>query len=183
MNLTYTELGKGTYTYDVEALSDGAGSFYEGSEDATLFQCDQLPGNFFLKPWAKSDEGLNFTIGSDGKIRFYQYTGEAYGEYGDVYFIDLEAYNPNYTDYLGEYDEDTKTYSFSGIYYIPGAGGFGLITETFTLNGAAARAKAPLAPARHNSMKLAFKKYQASLRFTPSKETVQFNHGSSLRLK
>ena len=174
MNLTYSEVGKGVYTYGVQALSQDAESFYEGTENATLFQCDQLKGNYYLKPWAKSEEGLNFTIGQDGKIRFYQYTGEAFQDYGDVYFIDLEAYNPSYTSYLGEYDEKNGTFEFCGAYYIPGAGGFGLVAETFQL-GDAARLQAPAA--RRNSMPLMFKRYQAASRFVPQTVTKDMRHG------
>ena len=184
MNLTYTSLGKGTYTYGVDALSENAGSFYEGTVEATLYQCDQMPGSYYLKPWAASEEGLNFTIGSDGKIRFYQYTGEAYNDYGDVYFIDIEAYNANYSSYLGEYDEESKTFTFTGSYYIPGAGGFGLISETFQLTDGASRVVASQAPAKRNMLSLGFDSRKASLRFTPTKGTEQRGlHGSSLRLK
>ena len=163
-NPTYKNLGTGTYTYGVEALSQDAGSYYEGTQTATLYECEQLPGNYTLKPWAASEDGLNFTIGADGKIRFYQFTGEAYKTYGDVYFIDLEAYNPGYTQYLGEYDEETKTYEFCGVYYIPAAGGgFGLVSETFVINEeAGARLQAP---AKRNTLPLMFKQYQAPSRF------------------
>lgn len=168
MNLTYTTLGKGVYHYGVEPLTEDAGSFYEGDHEATLYQCDQLTGSYYLTPWAESEEGLNFTIGADGKIRFYQYTGEAYGDYGDVYFIDLEAYNPGFTSYLGEYDEATKTYEFCGAYYIPGAGGFGLIAETFVLGEEAAAAARLRAPVRHNArVPQMFKRWQAPSRFVP----------------
>lgn len=172
INPTYTEVGKGVYTYNVAALSDGGSSFYEGSEDATLYHCNELPEQYYLKPWAKSEDGLNFTISAvDGKIRFYQFTGEAFQNYGDVYFMDLEAYNPNYTQYLGEYDAETKTFEFCGAYYIPGAGGFGLVAETFQLNGAAAPLKAAT---RSNSLKLMFKNYKAANRFGKAQPTKQF---------
>ena len=85
--------------------------------------------------------------------------------------MDLEAYNPNYTQYLGEYDAETKTFEFCGAYYIPGAGGFGLVAETFQLNGAAAPLKAA---ARSNSLKLMFKNYKAANRFGKAQPTKQF---------
>jgi hypothetical protein len=107
----------------------------------------------------------------DGKIRFYQYTGEPYvyeeTNYGDVYFMDLEAYNAGYTQYLGEYDEETKTYEFSGIYYIPAAGGgFGLITETFVMGDAPEAAPRKAFKKKYN-MKSSFKPYQLPSRFQP----------------
>lgn len=171
INPTYTEVGTGVYTYNEAALSDGGGSFYEGTENATLYHCNELPEQYYLKPWAKSEDGLNFTISAvDGKIRFYQFTGEAFQDYGDVYFIDLEAYNPDYTKYLGEYDAETKTFEFCGAYYIPGAGSFGLISETFKLNSVAG----PLKPAaRSNSLKLMFKNYKAANRFGKAQPTKQ----------
>ena len=39
----YGAIGTGVYTYGVEALSQTGGSYYEGSENATLFQCNELP--------------------------------------------------------------------------------------------------------------------------------------------
>ena len=168
-NLTWKELGAGVYTYGVEALSEGAESYYEGTQDATLYQCNELPEQYILKPWAESEDGLNFTLSEkDGKIRFYQYTGEAFQNYGDVYFIDIETYNPNYTQYLGEYDAETKTYTFTGIYYIPGAGGFGLLSETFVLSGDTPDpSAAPQKVKRTNSLSQAFKSYQLPSRFQP----------------
>ena len=170
-NLTWSEVGPGVYTYEADLLSDNAGSFYEGTENATLFQCNELPEQYILKPWAQNEDGLKFTLSaSDGKIRFYQYTGEAYESYGDVYFIDIEAYNPDYSQYLGEYDAETKTYEFCGIYYIPGAGGFGLISETFTLDGGDTPTP-PEAPKKSlknkGSMKSLLQPYQLPSRFQP----------------
>lgn len=172
IHLTYKEVGTGVYTYGVGQLSQGAESAYEGTEEATLFRCNEMPEKYYLAPWAASEEGFNFTVSEeDGKIRFYQNTGEAYYDYGDIYFIDLEAYNPSYTSYLGEYDEESKTYEFNGAYYVPAAGGgFGLVTETFTLN-AEAPVDDPVAAAPRrvahpdNVLKLAFKRYKVSNRF------------------
>ncbi|MBO7590227.1 MAG: hypothetical protein J6T05_01395 [Prevotella sp.] len=165
-NLSWSEVGTGVYTYGVEALSQTGSSYYEGSENATLFQCNELPENYIIKPWAMSEDGLKFTLSAkDGKIRFYQYTGEAYENYGDVYFIDLEAYNPAYTEYLGEYNEESKTFEFCGAYFIPAAGGgFGLVSETFVLDAPAA---APKAVKKNKGLKQAFKHYQIPSRFQP----------------
>lgn len=138
LNLTYTEIGTGVYNYNVEPLSQGGSSYYIGSEEATLFQCDQDPSQYYLTPWARSEEGFIFTVQADKTIKFYQSTGENYVEegedYGTVYFMDIEEYNPNYAEYLGKYDGN-KTFEFVGSYYIPGVGGFGLIAETFVLDG------------------------------------------------
>ena len=159
---TWSVVGTGVYTYGVQALSKDAESFYEGSDNATLYQSDQMPSNYYLEPWAEAEGGLHFEIGEDGGIRFSQSTGEHYidpekGDLGEVFFVDLEAYNPDYTQYLGTYDEEKKTYTFSGIYYIPGVGGFGLISETFVLGGDAAAARLGAhhkkSPARYVSKK------------------------------
>lgn len=171
-NLTWTEIGSGVYTYGVKALNEGAESFYDGTVDATLYQCNELPEQYILKPWAKSEEGLKFTLSAeDGKIRFYQYTGEPYvyegTNYGDVYFVDLEAYNPEYTEYLGEYDEETKTYEFCGSYYIPSAGGgFDLISETFVMDDAPEATSRKAFKKKYN-MKSSFKPYKLPSRFQP----------------
>ena len=169
-NLTWTELGSGVYTYGVEALSEDAGSFYEGTTDATLYQCNELPEQYILKPWANSEEGLKFTLSAeDGKIRFYQYTGEPYvyegTNYGDVYFVDLEAYNPELKEFLGEYDEETKTYEFCGSYLIPGVGGFGRVKETFVLGDTPAAA--PKALRSKGDLKSRLQRYQLPSRFQP----------------
>jgi hypothetical protein len=166
-NLTWKELGTGTYTYEAGKLSDDAGSFYEGTQEATLFQCNELPEQYILKPWAESEDGLKFTLSAkDGKIRFYQYTGEAFQSYGDVYFIDIETLNPNYSSNLGGYDEATGTYTFVGMYYIPGAGGFGYVRETFVLNGGVPEA-APKKVKPANDMKSLLQPYKVPSRFTP----------------
>lgn len=134
---TWNAVSNGVYKYNVFALSEEAESFYEGTENATLYQSSQVTNDYYLKPWAMSEDGLHFTVGSDGFIRFYQSTGEHFEmqgqDLGEVFFMDLEAYDPSYTEYLGVYDEDTKTFEFCGAYAIPGVGDFGLILETFTL--------------------------------------------------
>ena len=133
VNPTYSEVGTGVYTYGVSALSQGGESFYEGTSNATLYQCDQMPGQYYLTPWAASKTGLAFTVQADNTIKFYQSTGESFQDYGEVFFMDIEAYNPNYTQYLGKYDAAKGLFEFVGSYYIPGVGGFGLISETFEL--------------------------------------------------
>lgn len=147
VNPTYSEVGTGVYTYGVKALSSNAASYYEGASSATLYRCDQIPGSYYLKPWAKNEDGLQFTVQADKTIKFYQSTGENYVEegqdYGTVYFIDIEAYNPDYGSYLGKYDGD-KTFTFTGSYLIPGVGGFGLISETFVLGETAPAAARPM---------------------------------------
>ena len=169
VNPTYSEVGKGVYTYGVGALSEGAGSFYEGTENATLYQCDQMPGEYYLTPWAKSEEGLAFTVQGDNTIKFYQSTGENYVEegadYGTVYFLDIEAYNPNYSKYLGKYDATKGTFEFVGSYYIPGVGGFGLISETFVLGNDAPAAARKLS---YKELKLN-RSYKASSPFVGTK--------------
>lgn len=168
VNPTYKEIGSGAYTYGVEALSNGGGSAYEGVENSTLYQCEQMPSNYYLKPWASSENGLQFTIGSDGYIRFYQFTGDTYPDYGDIYFMDLENFNSSYTPYLGKFDAETNTYTFAGGYYIPAAGaGFGLVEETFVLG-----AEAPAAARSISASELGVKinsSIKAVSRFTPNK--------------
>ena len=179
VNPTYKEVGTGAYTYGVSALSEGGGSAYEGAENSTLYQCEQMPENYYLKPWASSEEGLQFTIGADGLIRFYQFTGDTYPDYGDIYFMDLENFNPAYTAYLGGYDEETKTYTFAGGYYIPAVGaGFGLVEETFVL-GAEAPTSARSIPAKKLGIKMN-RKIKAVSRFTPKKVNKKQSKNSHL---
>lgn len=169
-NLTWSEVGTGVYTYGVEPMANNSGSAYEGTEDATLYQCNELPEQYILKPWASSEDGLKFTLSAkDGKIRFYQFTGDSYPGYGDIYFIDLEAYNPSYTQYLGEYVADTKTYEFCGSYVIPAAGvGFGLIYETFVLGGdTPTPAAAPMKAKNKADMKSLLQPFKMPSRFEP----------------
>lgn len=175
LNLTYTEVGKGVYTYGVGQLSKGAESFYEGTDNATLYRCDQIPSQYYLAPWANSETGLVFTVQDDSTIKFFQSTGDTYEEegtnYGTVYFIDIEEYNSGYASYLGKYDGD-KTFEFVGAYYILGVGGFGLISETFVLNG-----EAPAAARSIQSKDLRLNKtYRVPSRFVAKK--VQRTVGS-----
>lgn len=175
LNLTYTEVGKGVYTYGVGQLSTGAESFYEGTDNATLYRCDQIPSQYYLAPWANSETGLVFTVQDDSTIKFFQSTGDTYEEegtnYGTVYFFDIEEYNSGYASYLGKYDGD-KTFEFVGAYYIIGVGGFGLISETFVLNG-----EAPAAARSIQSKDLHLNKtYRVPSRFVAKK--VQRTVGS-----
>ena len=181
LNLTYSEVGTGVYTYGVEALSNNGGSAYEGTENSTLYQCNQLPNTYYLKPWASSEDGLQFTIGDDGYIRFYQFTGDSYSGYGDIYFMDLEYFNPAYTQYLGKFNAETNTYSFAGGYYIPAAdAGWGLVEETFVL-GAEAPAEARRISASELGVKLD-RTMKAVSRFTPKKvENQQGRYGKLTR--
>ena len=133
--MTYSKVGTGVYTYGVATLSQSGGSYYEGTEDATLYRCDQVPSNYYLAPWAETEEGLQFTVQEDNTIKFYAFTGADY-QGSQIYFIDIEEYNPQYASYLGQYDEATKTYNFVGAYFVPDlGGGFGLCQETFVLGG------------------------------------------------
>ena len=167
-NLTWKEIGTGVYTYGVEPMADNSGSAYEGTENATLIQCNELPEQYILKPWASSEDGLKFTLSAkDGKIRFNQFTGDTYPGYGDIYFIDLEAYNSSFTQHLGEYNAETGTYEFCGSYVIPAAGvGFGLIYETFVLNAEAPEV-APMKAKNKGDMKSLLQPYKVPSRFTP----------------
>lgn len=168
-NLTWKELGTGVYTYGAEALTDDAGSYYEGTENATLIQCNELPEQYILKPWAESEDGLKFTLSAkDGKTHFNQYTGEAFPGYGDVYFVDIETLNSGYSRFMGGYDAETKTYTFTGMYYIPEAGGgFGFISETFVLNGDAPEAGPMQAPKHRDNMKSLLQPFKMPSRFEP----------------
>lgn len=167
---TWSVVGNGVYTYGVSALSQNAGSLYEGTENATLYVSDSNPNKYYLSPWASSEKGLQFTIGEDGLIRFFQETGDEYVEdgenYGMVYFIDIEAYYEAYASYLGSYDDATKTYSFVGIYYIPEAeGGLGLIKETFTLNDEGGEARSMTRPNKKHISKMLTKHNKQMMNF------------------
>ena len=111
---------------------------------------------------------MHFTLSAkDGKIRFYQFTGDTYPGYGDIYFIDLEAYNSSFTQRLGEYNAETGTYEFCGSYVIPAAGvGFGLIYETFVLNAEAPEV-APMKAKNKGDMKSLLQPFKMPSRFQP----------------
>ena len=183
LNLTYTEVGKGVYTYGARLLQTTAGSYYEGTEEATLYQCDQLPGEYYLTPWADSEEGFAFTVRDDNTIKFNQYTGVAdyveEGEsYGPVYFYDIEFISPNNADYLGTYDKEKGLFEFVGAYFLPDVGGFfGYIAETFQLNQ-----EAPAAARSVSAKQLHMQKgIQVAPRFTGTKvQPWSYRHGKKL---
>ena len=183
LNLTYTEVGKGVYTYGARLLQTTAGSYYEGTEEATLYQCDQLPSEYYLTPWADSEEGFAFTVRDDNTIKFNQYTGVAdyveEGEsYGPVYFYDIEFISPNNADYLGTYDKEKGLFEFVGAYFLPDVGGFfGYIAETFQLNQ-----EAPAAARSVSAKQLHMQKgIQVAPRFTGTKvQPWSYRHGKKL---
>ena len=183
LNLTYTEVGKGVYTYGARLLQTTAGSYYEGTEEATLYQCDQLPSEYYLTPWAESEEGFAFTVRDDNTIKFNQYTGVAdyveEGEsYGPVYFYDIEFISPNNADYLGTYDKEKGLFEFVGAYFLPDVGGFfGYIAETFQLNQ-----EAPAAARSVSAKQLHMQKgIQVAPRFTGTKvQPWSYRHGKKL---
>ena len=120
-NLTWTQVGTGTYTYVAGA--------YAAQQDEAIVD-DGLP-------FSKRDDKDNvYKIGEwfmDEELSFYwdkttndvvipvQYTGLSFEGYGDVYVCDVAQFTGKdayYQNYPCNYDPTTKTFTFNPIYFI-----------------------------------------------------------------
>ena len=144
----WTVVGTGLYTYGVEGYEEGGfvgQSFYEGTETSTLYKSTTTEGLYTIKPWANASANFGLTFwwdtatnelmidGADtGDEDIYEVEGETMND-GPVVFYGLDLFG---FDYTSTYDPATKTFNFLGA-YVPDAGWYGAIKETFVLDDAA----------------------------------------------
>lgn len=138
-HVTWTAVGTGTYTYTTIDYTGQYGGLWEGTQEATLYACDQNASRFKIAPWAdqQGEAGLVFTVDADDNIVVDGVeTGMVDEEYGMVYATDLITYDAaNIASYLKD-----------GVYYFALAyhdseGPWAYVQDTFTLNAAAPAAK------------------------------------------
>lgn len=123
---TWRVAGTGDYTYADIVYS-------ETDENLKLYSCDEDASLFAIAPWAAGGV-LKFSIDEDGKTLHVlnSLTGEDYapgypiiaGDAGDLLEEDASYY-----------DEETNTYYFNIVYFVPGYGKFGSDVETFEVKG------------------------------------------------
>lgn len=128
---TFTAVAYGTYNYEADDYF-GYGFMMEGTEDATLYQSDSDPTQYYITPWCNASEGLVFTLDSDNNITIEENeTGYTYGSYGTLWASDLLNYFGSSYGLDSYYDSSTDVFWFYLVYYVE-AGWFTAIGETFT---------------------------------------------------
>ncbi len=123
---TWRVAGTGDYTYADIVYS-------ETDENLKLYSCDEDASLFAIAPWAAGGV-LKFSMDEDGKTLHIlnSLTGEDYapsypiiaGDAGDLLGKDASYY-----------DDETNTYYFNIVYFVPGYGMFGSDVETFEVKG------------------------------------------------
>ena len=166
-NVTWTQIGTGTYTYTVmfdEPTPD---------EDLPFSQQDGKDNIYCIGHWFYD---VDFTFYWDQETNQVvipvQYTGLSYDGYGDVYVCDVAQFTGNdayYASYPCNYDPEAKTFTLNPIYFILQSPNqyqwLGDDPETFEVEfgAAAVKAKAPMASELNigNARKLFNKKQNA----------------------
>lgn len=144
-NITYTQVGTGTYTY-----TQFFGSEEEPEEDPGLIisQRDDMPDVYKVSNWGY---GVDFIFTWDKTTNECtvpeQFTGYVHSSYGSVYVSDLYIYTGGeytYEDFPCYYDPSTSTFHFNVAYFVSeGVFGYGEETLTVTFDANNANAKSP----------------------------------------
>jgi len=137
-NITWSQVGTGTYTYLSSLWGDGA-----ADPGLALYQRDDEPSTYKITSWLS---GVDFMFTWDSEtnkcVVADQTTG--YNNSGDIIQImELNKYASSTADMdASYYDPATKTFNFNVIYYASQGGYYGYGTETFALDAAVSVAKA-----------------------------------------
>lgn len=138
----------GTFTYNAKPAfiedKDGnlTGSIYNGSQEAVIYKDAANPGTYKVAPWANSEDGLVFTMASDGTITFIDVpTGDSSSSYGAIYAADANTKETGIGQATSYYDSEKKQFVFGTLYYVS-AGYLGGAYETFDITGSSSAAKA-----------------------------------------
>ena len=124
-NITWSQMGTGTYTYTVmfeEPLPDEGYviSKRDGSDD-TFKISDWFYGVDLTFKWNQTTNEVNIP---------QQFSGYAHPSYGEVYVGEAGEVSSKWDGGPSYYDPDTKTFHFHIIYFVS-AGSFGADDETF----------------------------------------------------
>lgn len=115
-NISWTEIGSGTYTY--VAMVDEP----TPDEGLPFSKRDDKDNIFKIGHWYYDVElSLEWDQETNQVVIPAQYTGLSYDGYGDVYVSDVAVFTGNtdyYSDYPCTYDPEAKTFSFNPIYFI-----------------------------------------------------------------
>lgn len=128
----------GVFTYGAKSFNEEGNSFYEGKDEAVLYQSESDPTRYKIAPWANNEEGLIFTMDDSGNIVVdHVETGETSSQYGAIVVTDLVTLG---TVKAGQ-GKDSKyadgTFNFYLAYHAE-AGAFSYELDTFTVTGEAA---------------------------------------------
>ncbi len=135
---SFEPVGTGTFTYTQYWEGDDEGLTISKASDGNLYRISHWGGDVnFDFTWDPSTNKCQ--VGE-------QFIGTQYSNYGDVFVSDVPTYDPeesSYEEYPCTYNPDTKTFTFTLVYYVS-AGYLAKGAETFTVdwgNVAAAPAK------------------------------------------
>lgn len=154
---TWTKVASGTYTYY---------NLFEGDDHLDLYQSNANPTRYKIPDCFVEGYDFCFTLSSSGTVLLVddQETGYVHDSYGMIYVDDCQDYfgaeNKNGASY---FDEESQTFYFSTLYYVPGLGSFGFSQpEPFVLDAEAAAAAPRLAASRSNGRSLSDSARQAT---------------------
>ena len=164
-NITYSQVGTGTYTYAQMWTGD--------DPDLVIDKRDDRDDTYRIENWGG---GVNFYFTWDkvtNKVNVpEQFTGYTHATYGDVYVLESTEYNPTWTDDDGwsYYDPETSTFHFA-VAYVVDAGYFGHGEELFVANfdASAAKSTAKKAPQIGRWAMTKSIQYKPSFGFYPAK--------------
>ena len=116
-NITWTQVGTGTYTYNF---------WWTGEDDGyAVFQRDDKPNMYKIADWGNGSEFIFTWNKSNGKVTVpINLTGVIHEKYGTVYVSDVPTCKAafgeeaTYEEYPCTYNEATNTFSFSLFYFV-----------------------------------------------------------------
>ena len=134
-NITWTQVGTGTYTYTAWSRLAGEDPGYK------IYQRDDKPEYFKIEEWG---DGVDFIFTwnkTTNKCTVpVQAEGYVHPDYGKIYVSDFPYYGEfvgdsySYDDFPCVYDSESSTFSFFLIYYISNGGYFGYGMETLKVD-------------------------------------------------
>lgn len=131
-NITWSQVGSGTYTYLADMWGDGA-----ADTGLALYQRDDDPSTYKITNWLF---GVDFMFTWDKEtnkcVVAEQQSGYEHKSYGTVYVMETNKYSSKLAEEASSYyDPATNTFNFNIIYFVS-AGAFGYGVETFALDAA-----------------------------------------------
>lgn len=178
-NITWTQVGTGTYTYSFLPEIQGEDEGTTWDDDAVIImKRDDADNIYKLSNWFNNGE---LVFSWDQKTNKCQVeiseTGWVPGaSYGMIYVCDLYHFNPNYgyDDFPCVYDPETKSFVFTLIYWYGQGKNWGVWQETFKpVWGSSASARTTKSNVVKNSASLA----KASNKYNVSSNIGSFNKG------
>lgn len=135
---TWKALYNGIFTYGAKSYTQGNTLVMDGKIESVLYKSETRENTYKISPWCDSEDGLVFTMDSNGKIVVDGVdTGMASQKYGEVYVYDLVTLG--IADLQSAYDGQ-NTFNFYLAYHVD-AGNLGFQLDQFTITGAASAAK------------------------------------------